>query len=160
MYRVHNMEIPEPQILKIKQKYCKLVPKIKSTLKSGHCLLILCSSCTFTVLSLLTFSRECLEWLLFISCYGKLGDFGAGFGLVQAGTELFFFSVAVSRDTMEYSETKLRRVNDSFVMGIISEAISKRNSRKPKRWFSDVEFCMATELKTPVYLMKKVMRCF
>lgn len=72
----------------------------------------------------------------------------------------FFFSVAVSRDTMEYSETKLRRVNDSFVMGIISEAISKRKSRKPKRWFSDVEFCMATEPKTPVYLMKKVMRCF
>lgn len=51
-------------------------------------------------------------------------------------------------------------MNDSFGIGIISEVVSKRKSRKLKRWFSDVKFCMATESKTPVYLIKKVMKCF
>lgn len=64
---------------------------------------------------------------------------------------------AASRDIAEYSETQLRKVNDSFGTDIISEVESKSKSRKLKRWFSDVKFCMATETKTSVYLMKKVM---
>lgn len=64
---------------------------------------------------------------------------------------------AASRDVSEYPETQLRKVNDSFETGIVSEVVSTRKMRKLRRWFSDVKFCVATESKTPDEEMGEVL---